>query len=223
MSNNLNYEDLKRSSLILRRGCYFYNKLDKELSAPLDYQSDSISEVAYFIRSLAEITVGMNLWFKSNENIKALGSAAFIDHANLLVKVTKKKKAENKEPLTPFDLDILEHGKDKYHSVPYPSDKITISQHRKKDELFNDTLAITSKLVHQDEFSILGLSEESEFNSLFLGLGKRLSSVARFWLGDFKNAVEVLDNEYPSVIAFYNKNVGEIPFHYKKTSFVSET
>ena len=179
MSNNLDDDDLKRCSLILRRGCYFYSKLDKELSKPLDYQSDSISEIAYFIRSLAEITVGMNLWFKSNENIKTLSSAVFIDHANLLVKVTRKK-AENKKPLTPFDLDILEHGKDKYHSVRYPSDKVTISEHRKKDELFNDTLAITSKLVHQDEFSILGLSEESEFNSLFLGLGKRLSSIARF-------------------------------------------
>ncbi|MBM4878352.1 hypothetical protein HYO45_22715 [Vibrio parahaemolyticus] len=218
----LEVEDYKRCSLIIRRGCYFYSKLYQEHMNGIDPKNDEICVIAYYILSLAELTVGMRLWLKSEANIKALGDAVLIDHTHLLAKKANQKRKQGKN-LHEMDLAALEHAKDKYHALYYPDGRCQISKHRKSDDLFEDTLALTSKLVHQDEFSILGFTDESPFSSLYMGVGNKLISISEFWLCDFKNAICILNNELPDIVSYCTNNVAEIPFDYSEISFQFET
>lgn len=207
MSTSLSKEDLNHCSLIIERGMYFYTKLKSINTEKVN--NHEICTIAYFVRSIAEITVAMELWFKCNKNIKALGDASLIDNAHLLVKLTKEKDTIS---LNQFDIEVLKHGQDKYNAIYYPNGKCQLSQFRKKDDLFNNTLSITSKIIHQDEFSILGLPEFFDFKKMEIHILK-LSS---FWIKDFKNRICLTNNNFPEIIQYYECNHKKLPFKYNK-------
>ena len=65
MANSLSIDDLNNCSLIIDRGLFFYKKLSKEYIEESKKNRNTISELSFYIRSLSEITTGIELWFKS--------------------------------------------------------------------------------------------------------------------------------------------------------------
>lgn len=214
--NNFTDLELKNCSLIIGRGLFFYKKLEDENNSDIQKDRNKISEFAFYIRSLAEITVGMELWFKSIKNIQVLGDAAKIDQNHFFIKVAKMLKKQGNE-LDPFWETILEKSTDKYYSVPYPDGKIEISVHRKTDELLEDTQILTSKLLHQDEYSIIG----SDFHDTVLL--NRLREIALFWQMDFRNRIVITNDNFPEILKYFVVNYSKIPFDYSKIRMMNGT
>ena len=213
MSNLLSDADLQNCALIIDRGVYFYNQIT--ILSKNEINKHELCTLCYFIRSLSEITTSMDLWFKSIQNIKSLSAAALIDHAHLMVKLVKEKKKKAEKPLTKHDLNVLEHAKDKYHALYYKDGKCQLSQFRQQDDLYNNTLAMTSKIIHQDEFSILGSPDYVDFDKLqshYLELGK-------FWSKDFKNRIHILFSVFPNIVSYYESNNKKLPFKYDQIEF----
>lgn len=183
MEENLKDEDLANCALILDRGLFFYKRLQNEKIQTAASDRYEVSELAFYTRALAEITAGLELWFKSAENISALSSASFLDFNHYLIKGAKLSQRQGKE-LGPFAENILESAKDKYYALYYPDGKVQTDAHRKKDELFVDAMIITSKFIHQDEYSIIGLNRFEQYDSSTID---RLVKIAAFWCMDFRN------------------------------------
>jgi hypothetical protein len=200
--------DIVNCSRIIDRGLYFFEKLSDERQRNCFNDANQLCEWAYWVRSLAEISHGMSLWFKSIENIKALNAAAFIDHATLMVRITKQKQKEGMK-LSEFDKAVLAHGKDKYYAVPYPDDKKNIGTHRSNDEPFKKTSIIMSKLLHQDEYSLLGLYYPLEKVTISF-----FETQSIFWKKDFQNEIVFLNKKFPEIITFFVNRYRAFPFDY---------
>lgn len=217
--NKLTDFELKNCSLIIGRGLFFYKKLGDENNLDIQKDRNKISDLAFYIRSLAEITVGMELWFKSIKNIQALGDAALIDQNHLFIKVAKLLKKQDKE-LSPFLKTILDESADKYYSVPYPDGKIEIAVHRKSDELLEDTQILTSKLLHQDEYSIIGSNFFIDHDTVLMN---HLRKMALFWQMDFRNRIVITNDNFPEILKYYEENYLKIPFDYSKIRMMNDT
>ncbi len=202
--------DLKCCARIIDRGLYFWKKLTPKNEENLLKNSNSISEWAFYVRSLSEICEGMLLWFNSINNIKALQSASFIDHASYLIKLVKMKQKDGKE-LNQMEKFILEHAKDKYYAIPYPDGKIDLGDHRYKSEIFCRTSVMVSKLIHQDEYSVIGLETplREEWIKIFLDQSK-------FWMKDSQGCCGLVDKNHPQIISYYEANYELIPFNVKE-------
>jgi len=213
MNISINKNDIVNVHQILDRGLYFYKKITPKEINVFFTNKHAICDLCFYIRSLAEITLGMTLWFKSDANIKTISSAALIDQAHLFVKIVKQKQNEGKS-LSEFDKQILEHAKDKYNAVWYPNGKVQITKHRRSDQCFLDTFNLTSKFIHQDEYSILGLEEAYNDSTNFYSLiNKKLIEITLFWRMDFRNQIVIFNQRYPNIINKYN---GYIPFDYQE-------
>jgi len=79
--------------------------------------------------------------------------------------------------------------------------------------LFVDTQIITSKFIHQDEYSIIGIDEFKLYDSTAVN---RLEKIAYFWRMDFRNRVVFTNNRFPVIIKHYEENFSKLPFEYSE-------
>ena len=207
----LSEDDLKRTAKIFSRGLYFYDQLASPIVDRRAFDSHEICDLAYHIRSLAEICSGMPLWFRSTENIQALSGATIIDCNHLLVRSFKSKQDAG-EPLSVFEKKVLTDASDKYFALCYPDGKTQLKNHRSADDCLIDTNLLTSKLLHQDEFSILGSLENGDILGSWSDFGSRLKKLANFWRKDFVAQCFFVNGNFPVVIAFYAQRHRALPF-----------
>jgi len=171
----LGEEDLERTAQVVGRGLYFFDQLAPPIIDGRVSDRHHICDVAYHIRSLAEVSSGMPLWFRNIDNIQALSGATLIDFNHLLVRAFKAKKDAGK-PLSEFENRVLSDASDKYFALCYPDGKTQLKSFRRDDECLLDTNMITSKLLHQDEFSIFG-----SLGPGGIATGVHLKKLANFW------------------------------------------
>jgi hypothetical protein len=188
----LSEEDIQNCVKIIHRGVYWYEKL-----SPETIRENSVSELALYIRCLAEITRGMQLWFETEENIKVISDAVFIDNANLTRAILKIAESFEKE-LSQENLELLDSLRESY-VLPYPSRKKTIGDHRKEEYEFSNTFAITSKYLHQDEASIF--SEITNEDGRLTKVSVLLLTIAGFWRMDFRHEVFLISEAHPNVLS----------------------
>lgn len=205
-------KELSTCARIIDRGLHYYNQLD-----PAKYDSflgvpHRTPEWCFNLRSLAEITAGIELWFHSKENIEAISDAAFIDGVDLYRTLIIQAQIQG-EALADIHAKNTEILKEKYF-VYYPSEKVQIGHHRRNDHCYKNTTSITSKIIHQDEFSILGLGDipSTEHRSLLVPL-------AEFWRLDFRNRLCITYSNFPELLNHYEETYQDIPFDYTKISF----
>lgn len=206
-------EDLERTAQVVGRGLYFFEQVGPPIIDGRVSDPHRICDTAYHIRSLAEVSSGMPLWFRSIENIRALSGATLIDFNHLLVRAFKAKKDAGK-PLSEFESKVLSDAADKYFALWYPDGKSQLKSHRSDDECLLDTNLITSKLLHQDEFSIFG-----SLGPASAAIGVHLKKLANFWRRDFIAQCYFTSSKFPQVIAFYEQRYGALPF---KLEVISE-
>lgn len=207
----LSDDDLERTAKIFSRGLYFYDQLASPIVDRRAFDSHEICDLAYHIRSLAEVSSGMPLWFKSTENIQALSGATLIDFNHLLVRAFKCKQNTGK-PLSEFEKKVLADASDKYFALWYPDGKTQLKNHRSADDCLIDTNLLTSKLLHQDEFSILGSLGNGGIPSICSDFGSHLKKLANFWRKDFVAQCYFVNDNFPAVIEFYEQRYRALPF-----------
>lgn len=207
----LSLKDFERSAKIIARGLYFFDQLALPIVERRASDLHEICDLAYHIRSLAEVSSGIPLWFRSTKNIQALSGAALIDFNHLLIRSFKYKQDAGK-PLLEFEKKVLTDAADKYFAIKYPDGKMQLKNHRSLDEFLIDTNIFTSKLLHQDEFSILGFLGHESTTYMCSDPGARLKKLANFWRMDFVAQCYFVNERFPEVIEFHEQRHRALPF-----------
>jgi hypothetical protein len=211
ISQSITVKDIENAAHVMARGLYFFDQLASAIVDKRVSDSHEICDLAFHIRSLAEICSGIPLWFRSVENIKVLSSATLMDFNHLLIRVAKLKR-DTGQTLSDFENTILASASDKYYAVCYPDGKNQIKEHRKLDNCLLDTYIMTSKLIHQDEFAILGTFGHGEFSVLTLAIRTHLPKLATFWRKDFIAQTYFVERDFPEILAFHETHFRPLPF-----------
>lgn len=199
-------------ALIIDRGLYYYRKLAEEQYDQFFKSSHGMPEWCLYLRSLAEVSEGMDLWFKSEENLKALSDAAYMDLIDLYRKLLRQALNEGEKLKEPHQSNV-DHLKEKYF-VYYPDGKIQVGEHRRGQHCYKNTVSITSKVIHQDEYSIIGFGKQ-KYNDLY----NLLDPIAKFWRMDFRNKISIINSKFPLIVSYYECKFGNLPFPFDEISF----
>ena len=206
----LNQEDIENCKKILSRGLHFYNRIGPQESYKIYKDRDLVPEWCFCVRALAEITEGMSRWFDSIENIKKLAEASSLDLDEMFWTLTKQAN-KYEQDLGPIysQIDVNSH---KSEQLKYPTHNASVQQHRRREHIFPNTNKFTSKIAHQDEFSLIAFNIEAK------GLKKNLFNIAAFWRADFRNQICLLKNRLPKIIEHLNQSNIVIPFDFSELS-----
>lgn len=157
MQNDLSELEINGACRIIDRGLYFYDKLSDHNVYGYLKNHNEIPEFCFFVRSLAEICEGMWVWFDSIENIKTFNNNASPDFLDIVCTQIDHIQRYNLNPKRYPEAEMLRVKseikglKNKYN---LGDQKKYIKGFREREFMFPDTMKVTSKIIHQDEYSI---------------------------------------------------------------------
>ena len=213
----LNTMELLRCSHILDRGVFHYRRIEEVGQQLPTGPVHLVAELCYHGRSLVEVVRGISLWLRSEENIGALADAAFIDMVDHLRKTAtwiEKWQIEPKSPEEHAKFSAIRSLDRKKWSVYYPDGKETIALYRRGDALAENSISFFAKLMHADEYSILGVHELADE-----GLPAYSYRLAQFWQKDFRHEVFLLYCRFPNITSFYEAHFIAFPFDFHRSPY----
>lgn len=212
--SRLDDEDLSACHKLLSRGLHFYKRISKTEYMKKIRQIHYLPEICFNVRALAELSTGIHTWTSSLENIKLFSSNAILDHADFVYR--QSKQIDSREDLGSIDeerreslQEVLKKGRKYYERIGYNGGTDSVDVSRRRDDLFANTLVLTSKVIHQDEYSVVGMQ-------LTDALASHVLHLADFWKFDFEGEVYFLNRRFPEVILYCTSRGLDLPFDYHK-------